>query len=442
MSDVAVRARVDASTVSRALNPATRHRVSPGTVARVLAAAEGLGYRMNTIARGLRLDVTMAVGMVIPDISNPFFPPIVRGVEDTLARAGRSLILMNTDDELDREAAAIEQLIERHVDALILATTHLANRAPAAADGIPCVLVNRVSRSRTTPSVVPDDRRGIRLALRHLVRLGHRRIAHIAGPQNTSTGFVRRREFERACASFRASGEIYEASAFTQDAGMAAAAMALKEGTATALVAANDLMAIGCLRTAAEVRLRVPEDLSVVGYDDMPLVDLLRPPLTTVRVPQYRMGQEAARLVVAVTGPGAESRRIQAHIRLTPELVVRGSTAAPSDVASRQARKAVPETEKQMSDAAWAYIAPVLLEGQERGGRWRDHRQVVEAVAWRSRTGKPWRALPEHFGPWQTAWKRFDRWNADGTWTRLKLAAGNAPELAAELDWLASIPDK
>jgi LacI family transcriptional regulator, galactose operon repressor len=130
MRDVALAAEVDASTVSRALNPATRHKVSPDTVSRVQAAAQRLGYRMNTLARGLRLNQTMAVGMVLPDIANPFFPPVVRGAEDEFARVGRTLIVVNTDDDIGRETAAIGQLVERQVDALILATSHLASRAP------------------------------------------------------------------------------------------------------------------------------------------------------------------------------------------------------------------------------------------------------------------------------------------------------------------------
>lgn len=439
MRDVATRAGVDASTVSRALNLATRHKVSPETVHRVLEAAEGLGYRMNTLARGLRLNRTMAVGMVIPDIANPFFPPVVRGAEDELARTGRTLIMMNTDDDQEREDKAIEQLIERHVDALILASSRLASKAQHAAGDTPCVLVNREAASAAIPSVVPDDRRGVRLAVKHLTDLGHNRIVHVAGPQDTSTGLVRRREFEEACLALGVPGKVFQATAFTGEAGLAAALDALAAARPTAILAANDLIAIGCLRAARETGLRVPKELSIVGYDDMPMVDLLDPPLTTVRVPQYRMGVEAARLVAAVTNPAAARERRRVHVQ--PDLIVRASTAP---VACQRDERGEgldggPAQTPEISEAVWARIRPLLAESEE-GGRWRDPRQMLEAIAWRAETRQPWRELPERFGPWQTVWKRFDRWSKDGTMDRLRQAAAGDPEMAAELTWLQAAP--
>lgn len=439
MRDVATRAGVDASTVSRALNSATRHKVNPETVDRVLAAAEDLGYRMNTLARGLRLNKTMAVGMVIPDIANPFFPPIVRGAEDELARIGRTLIMMNTDDDPEREDKAIRQLIERQVDALILASSRLAREAQLAAGDTPCVLVNREAGSAVTPSVVPDDRRGVRLAMRHLTEMGHSRIVHVAGPQDTSTGLVRRREFEDACLALGVPGEVYQATAFTAEAGLAAALDALAVTYPTAILAANDLIAIGCLRAAREAGLRVPKDLSIVGYDDMPMVDLLDPPLTTVRVPQYQMGVEAVRLVAAVIDPAAAWRCRRVHVR--PDLIVRASTAPIAD--RRDKRGEGPRGDEaeppEISEAVWERIRP-LLAASEEGGRWRDPRQMLEAVAWRTMTRQPWRELPERFGPWQTVWKRFDRWKKDGTLARLRETAIADPEMAAELTWLQAAP--
>lgn len=428
MRDVAAAAGVDASTVSRALNPATRLKVNAATADRVLASATELGYRMNSVAKGLRLNTTMAIGMVIPDVSNPFFPPVVRGVEDVLAPAGRSLILMNTDDDQAREADAIDQLVQRHVDALLLATSYLRDPGPDTG-GTPCVLVNRTSRDRSVPSVAPDDRQGIRLAVKHLVRLGHERVIHVAAPQDTSTGLVRRHEFERACAEFHVSGRVHQATAFTQEAGRQAGTEIFAGDVPTAVIAANDLMAIGLLQAAAASGLRVPDDLSMVGYDDVPLVDLLNPPLTTVRVPQYQMGREAARIVLAMTAPGSVGSLANSHVRLSPKLVVRQTTAPP--VAGQM-----------ISDALWARMAPLLQPATAGGGRWRDHRQVLEAIAWRSRTGRPWRDVPSRFGPWQTAWKRLDRWSKDGTWGRLRQAVAGEPGLAGEADWLQAAPSE
>jgi len=439
MRDVATRAGVDASTVSRALNLATRHKVSPETVDRVLEAAEDLGYRMNTLAQGLRLNRTMAVGMVIPDIANPFFPPIVRGAEDELAHTGRTLIMMNTDDDPERENKAIEQLIERQVDALILASSRLASEAQRAAGNTPCVLVNREAGSAAISSVVPDDRRGVRLAVMHLAELGHSRIVHVAAPQDTSTGLARRQAFQDACLALGVRGKVYQAAAFTGEAGLAAALDALAGTPPTAILAANDLIAIGCLRAAREAGLRVPEELSIVGYDDMPMVDLLDPPLTTVRVPQYRMGVEAARLVVAGIDRAASWTRRRVNVR--PDLIVRASTApvaSPRDEQEKEPRGDQVES-PEISETVWARIRPLVAEGEE-GGRWRDPRQMLDAIAWRATTRQPWRVLPERFGPWQTAWKRFDRWSKDGTLARLWQAAAGDPELAAELAWLQAIP--
>ena len=329
---------------------------------------------------------------------------------------------MDATDDQAREANAIDQLVQRHVDALLLATSYLRESGPDIG-GTPCVLVNRISRDRSVPSVAPDDRRGIRLAVKHLVRLGHERITHIAAPQDTSTGLVRRHEFERACGEFHVSARVHQATAFTQQAGRQAGTEILAGDVPTAVIAANDLIAIGLMQAAAASGLRVPEDLSVVGYDDVQLVDLLNPPLTTVRVPQYQMGREAGSLVLALTELGGASSLANPHVHLSPKLVVRRTTAPPA-------------VGQMISDAVWARIAPVLQPALVSGGRWRDHRQILEAIAWRSRTGRPWRDMPSRFGPWQTAWKRLNLWRKDGTWDRLREAAAAAPGVADDVDWL------
>jgi len=276
-----------------------------------------------------------------------------------------------------------------------------------------------------------DDRRGVRLAVKHLAALGHRRIVHIAGSQETSTGWVRHREFVEACTRLGVTGEVCQAGGFTQQAGHAAAAATLAADRPTAIFAANDLMAVGCLLAAAEANLRVPQDLSVVGYDDMLMMDLLHPPLTTIRVPQYQMGVEAARLVIAIANPAA-SRPLQRRVQLAPTLIVRGSTGL------ARVRAGAECAGSEISDAAWERIGPLLETAGNRNGRWRSHRQVLAAIVWRTRTGQPWRALPECFGPWQTAWKRLDRWQRDGTWERVRAAVSADPGIAAELDWLPS----
>ena len=191
--DVARLAEVHPGTVSRALNEQTRALVNEETAARVLRAATELGYRPNPIARGLKTNRSYTVGVLIPDLTNPLFPPIVRGIEDRLGPAGYTPLLVNTDNDPARERSHIEAMLARQVDGLIAATARLDVEplAEAAAGGMPLVLVNRSFEDGSVAAVTVDDGKGIRLAVEHVAQLGHRRIGHVAGPQNVSTGHRR-----------------------------------------------------------------------------------------------------------------------------------------------------------------------------------------------------------------------------------------------------------
>ena len=190
LRDVARRSGVHPATASRALNPATRMLVSEETAGRVLSAAAALGYRPNTVARSLRTRRSHTIGVLIPDLTNPLFPPIVRGLEDRLAADGYVALIGNTDADDERELMVFELMRARHVDGFVLATATTHNRVleEAAQAGLLVVLVNRLSEEFSFPSVSVDNERGIRLAVSHLAGLGHHRIAHVAGPQDTSTG--------------------------------------------------------------------------------------------------------------------------------------------------------------------------------------------------------------------------------------------------------------
>jgi LacI family transcriptional regulator len=333
IQDVARAAKVHASTVSRALNPRTCELVTATVAERVRKQAGRLGYVPDPVAAGLRTRRTATVGILIPDIANPVFPPILRGIEATLAESGYTAILVNTDNDAGRAGQALAQLAGRRVDGVILAT--VARGDPLVAHcrrlGLPVVLVNRGSGGRGVSAVVNDDERGITAAVAHLVQLGHRRIGHVAGPARLSTGAARRAGF---VAAMRVAGlpcaddSIAEASSFGIEAGAAAAARLLDAtGPLTAIVAANDLIALGCYDELARRGLRCPGDLSITGFNDMPFADRFAPPLTTVRIPHRTMGAEAARLLLAeLAGPRARRQ----EIRLQPELVVRGSTAPPN----------------------------------------------------------------------------------------------------------------
>src|SRR3989442_1842290 len=200
LRDVAVSAGVHPATASRALNPETRILVSEDTARRVLDAAELLGYHPNPVARSLRTRRSHTVGVIIPDLTNPLFPPIVRGLEDRLAAAGYVALIGNTDGDSERERLVFEQMRARHVDGIVLATAHLSDPLLAEANraGLPVGLVNPMAADHSLPSVSVDNERGMRMAVAHLIAQGHRRIAHVAGPQEVSTGLHRYRGFVSA----------------------------------------------------------------------------------------------------------------------------------------------------------------------------------------------------------------------------------------------------
>jgi LacI family transcriptional regulator len=331
--DVARLAEVHPGTVSRALNEQTRALVNQETAARVLRAADELGYRPNSIARGLKTNRSYTVGVMIPDLTNPLFPPIVRGIEDRLSPAGYTSLIVNTDNDAGRERSLMGAMLARQVDGLIAATARLDTAAlvEAAAGGTPLVLVNRSFEDGSVAAVTVDDRQGIHLAVEHVAQLGHVRIGHVAGPQNVSTGHRRYLGF---LAAMKASGLeapaecISFSEAFTETEGARACAEVLAHSLRiTAIVAANDRLAMGCYDALAAVGLRCPQDVSVVGFNDMPFIDRLRPPLTSVRVPQREIGAAAADLLLAQLADRAEPAR---EILLAPALVVRASTAPPS----------------------------------------------------------------------------------------------------------------
>ena len=330
--DVARVAEVHPGTVSRALNERTRALVNPDTAERVLRAAEQLGYRPNRIASGLKTSRSHTIGVLIPDITNPLFPPILRGIEDRLDEAGYTSLIVNTDNDPERERIDLEAMRARQVDGFISATARLDREllAELAAAGTPLVLVNRSLEDGSVPAVTVDDRRGIALAVEHVASLGHKRIGHVAGPQNLSTGHRRRLGFTEA---MRAAGldaserQISFGASFTEDEGARASAELLAAAPdVTAILAGNDLMAIGCFDTLERRGLSCPDDVSVVGFNDMPFVDRLRPPLTTVRVPQREIGKVAADLLLEQLS-GADETATQ--ILLEPTLMIRGSTAPP-----------------------------------------------------------------------------------------------------------------
>jgi LacI family transcriptional regulator len=332
LRDVARAAKVHPGTVSRALNAETRGLVNEETAERVMRAAEELGYRPNPIARGLKTNRSFTVGVLLPDLTNPLFPPIVRGIEDRLGAAGYTSLIANTDNDPERERQDFDAMRARQVDGFITATARLDVEFVAETKelGEPIVLVNRRLEDESLPAVTVDDQEGSRMAVEHVVSLGHRRIAHLGGPQALSTGHQRHLGFRAAMAAAGLSVDddaVRFGHAFTEAEGARVCRELLDAvPDVTAIVAANDLLALGCYDVLAERGLRCPDDLSVVGFNDMPFADRFDPPLTTVRIPHREIGVSAAELLLERMGEGAGEAR---QVRLPPTFVARGSTAAP-----------------------------------------------------------------------------------------------------------------
>jgi LacI family transcriptional regulator len=331
LRDVARVAGVHPATVSRALSEETRGLVNEETAKRVLKAAEKLGYQPNPIARGLKTNQSYTIGVLIPDLTNPLFPPILRGIEDRLETAGYTPLIANTDNDPERELLDSKTMRARQVDGIIAATARRDHRLHDALleAGIELVLVNRRQEELPVSSATADDRMGMRLSVEHLASLGHRRIAHLAGPLDYSTGFDRYEGFHEA---MRAAGLepdpelVLVAEAFTESEGARLCGQLISDGRQfTAVAAANDLLALGCYDVFADRGVSCPGDISVVGFNDMPFAARFNPPLTTIHIPHYEIGKAAAELMLERLLDAESQPR---DIRLEPSLTVRGSTVS------------------------------------------------------------------------------------------------------------------
>lgn len=333
IKDVAARAKVHPSTVSRVLNPETRSMVSEAVAQRVAQIADEMGYARSSLAYGLRTGRTHTVGVLIPDLTNPMFPPIIRRIERTLAEQGYIAILADSDNNQKNEQAIVESLKSRNVDGLILATAHRLDSVvnTCIEEHIPLVLVNRTIEDQSVTAVINDDAYGIELAVSHLIELGHESIAFIGGPQDTTTGHDRYRAFRKLLRTGRFKSHadlILNCKAFTEAEGHRGFLSILrKRRKFSAVVAANDLLALGCYDALLEVGLTCPADISVTGFNDMPFMNRLSPPLTSLHIPHDEIGFQAARLLLErIRDPEASVMTVN----LLPRLIVRGSTARPA----------------------------------------------------------------------------------------------------------------
>ncbi len=323
--DVAARAGVSKSLVSLVLRDAPH--VSPAKRAAVQAAIAELGYRPNAVARSLVSRRTGVLGIVIADHHNPFFADVIDGVDERAAAAGYAAVIRPSGGSAAREGAAVDKFLELRVDGLVMAGSSLpANRIAAVAAIVPVVLVTRSSRSPAVDTVLNDDGHGARLAVEHLIGLGHRRIAHIDGGRAPG-GPARRKSYERTMRAHRLARQMNVAGgAFTQEGGAKAIRSLLATATPpTAVFACNDVAALGALGAMREAGLAAPRDISIVGYDNSSLAALPQSLLTTVDQPRMAMGRQAVELVLERLDGRTGVRRVV----LEPGLIVRSTTGPP-----------------------------------------------------------------------------------------------------------------
>ncbi len=335
--DVAAAAGVATSTVSRVFS--APDRISEPTRQHVLAVATRLGYRPNPIARALPRGQTMTLALLVPDITNPFFFDLIRGAERQAAAAGYTLVLADAGESAEAEGTHLDRLADS-VDGLLLASSRLpAGRIERLMADHPVVVVNR--KVGDLPAVVVDNNQGMRQAVDHLASLGHRRIAYVAGPEASWSDRTRWRALQTAARRVTIDTERIGPFAPTRDGGTAAADACLLTG-ATAVVAFNDLLAIGILRRLADRGVAVPAELSVLGSDDIFGADICSPALTTIAADVEQGGRAAIDLLLS-TRADPESTRGR-RIVLPTHLTIRASTgSAPSVRNPRQAPTARPK---------------------------------------------------------------------------------------------------
>jgi LacI family transcriptional regulator len=323
--DVAREARVSVFTVSAVVNH--KSHVGKKLRERVEIAIRKLNYRPNLLARSLAKQKTHTIGMIVPDISNPFFPMVVRGAEDAAQKRGYNLLLCNSDDTQEKEENALELLLSKRVDGILL-TKAICDLSPPLRQlvqemKVPIVLVMRTFPKISRDAVITDDYRGAYEAVCHLARSGRKRIGLIGGPRKVSNGKARWEGFRDALKdnNLNLDPNLVIDGDYRMESGYRAGNLLLSHRPDGVYVA-NFLMTVGLLKAAEEMGLRCPEDFGLVSFDDYPWLGIFHPKLTTVELPKYQLGQEAVELlldrIAGKDGPGVLKK-------LQPELRVRES---------------------------------------------------------------------------------------------------------------------
>jgi len=325
--DVAEAAGFSVNTVSRALND--KPDVSKATKHAILETAKKLGYRPNKLARGLRSNKTQTIGVIVADIANPFFGAVVKGVEEAAREHGLSIILGNTDEDYEKEKEAVQTMLSERVDGLLLTPCQKERKTieDLERSGLPFVLLGRCFDELATDYVVPDELQGGFLATEHLLEMGHTRIAMIDAPLYISSARRRLEGYKRALIQhgIAVDESLVTTQALTVEEGYRVAKAVLRQTPPpTAIFAYSDFVAFGVMKAVREAGLRIPEDIAIVGFDDVEFSSCLEVPLTTIKSPKEKMGEEATKVLLEKIKNGKQSHRKE--IKLEVKLVVRQST--------------------------------------------------------------------------------------------------------------------
>jgi DNA-binding LacI/PurR family transcriptional regulator len=341
MRQIAERADVSIGTVSHVINGTAK--VRDKLRLRVLEAIRSLGYHPSQLGRGLRRNQTSMLGMIIPDITNPFFPAVVRGVEDVAYKRSYRVVLCNTDNDPKKEISYLNDLRAYSPAGLLVipaAESHITTLLRSVAtSGPPVVCIDRRPTGWNGDVVVVANEEGSYAATQHLLRMGHRHLAVITGPVHLTNAVERLKGFRRALAEERVSiePEYIQEARFDRRSGYQAAMRLLRMvPRPTAIFACNDLMALGVFLAARELNLACPDDLSIVGFDNLDFAEFTDPALTTVHQPGYQLGATAARLLLErIDGSKQRVKRVV----LSTELKVRHSAAPPRERGPATRRK-------------------------------------------------------------------------------------------------------
>lgn len=334
--DIAKLAGVSTATVSHVINN-TRF-VSEETRQKVIEAIERVGYTPNAHARNLASRNNHTIGLILSDISNPFFPDLVKSIQETASELGYDITMADTNYDPDRTVASVKRMLEQRVIGVAVMTSEMdkALVKRLATHEIAVVFLDVGQVGQFVSNIVVNYEKGIRAGVEHLLELGHWRIAYISGPLRLKSAQRRYIAFKKTMNKYESEPFIYEGDFKATGGQQAVAAMLQQHPRPTAIIAANDLMAMGAMRELRMNGLRVPEDVSVVGFDDILFAELTDPPLTTIALPRNEIGRAAVEaLLHTITNHNKEGR----EYKITPKLVVRGSTG----------RVQVPEPAKRRS---------------------------------------------------------------------------------------------